>query len=1192
MVDEEVFSEESEYIVVRPATTALVPSHIAAALRSLHASAATSSRDGQSAIEMLLVTNGSTDRVTYCFSGEGIPTDTLEQRLRRCFPNEYELKRATASLLEFLTDGQQRADEPTALADHEVAAAEVQAREDRAGDWQTQLQSLAAFTEDDRARWPLAAVCDALASTSVPVAVQALLEPKSDWTATADETIERYQYRQSSLLGDLIAELFGLGDDTGPARLSRQELPAGNLERIEEIEAVNTRQSYRVNVRAIAVGAEPSRCEAALTDLLDPFTAIGKTTYQLVTSQYAAGSDSAKTIAQAIATRSMRGFAWSRRLEQTLDFSNPLSTNTHPVIVADPTEVGAFCFVGGSNLTEAARQALNPRDGARTGVPLPPKRVLDRYRVPGFTLGVPQPADRDRSPDPVAVSPSLQCRHMLIVGQTGAGKSIAGINGLLANHGVTDGATILFENKDGQMADDYLRAHYAEYGSLANVYRFDLAEHVPASPFFDVTRQVASGIDREQAVENVADHTVEILRAIMGAEQYDQAIGSPAVIEAMIKAMFDPVNGHDQFTIQDLQRELGRFAGTGHAPPVVSDALRQEFQRITDNTEDTFDMILAGAARRVAKAVLDSRVAPLFSYAPQRQEHSPEPFDWREVLDEDCVVILDTSDLRAEPQRIVTLALLSQLWTALQRRTRERRARGRRGDPPQVTLHVEEAADIASAGSLAEMLKQGRSYRVGVTLSLQYPKQLKHADEATYDEAINNIGTTLAGRVDHDPRLAKKLATDEMAPDAVSNRLRRLAPDEWLVSLPTAFGDEPPRPFLLESLPLPPGHPDGPEPLTDAQAATFAAAETQVAERSRRHSVGGSSTDEAVDVSRTGAGQSPGAAAAGTAESPAEYTTLTTTLPFTKRLPDGVEYHAPSGSVVCDTCEARHGSRFEDLLAAIDCHGDLDAVDRDAVPTVHVGLTLSAAERSSVGYSDAQLVLLQLVYNAHQQRYDPDWEYDIVHDGMSQLRAYAGLSGEEFDQLVADDLLTIDCRRPHTLYTVTPAGRSLIDEPHREGRAHGDDVGDLSESSMHVMMVESISRAFQDEYVADSEHPGATVRTYYPVDDGRLDVAVLDDDGDVVVTAEAERSNHDTLHAVPADFDKMAACDPDEAIWVVEGRSEGHEVIQALHDPGDGEPRVEKTYSESYALPRVSIDEPGFTDVFSITTFQNRFLDS
>jgi hypothetical protein len=46
----------------------------------------------------------------------------------------------------------------------------------------------------------------------------------------------------------------------------------------------------------------------------------------------------------------------------------------------------------------------------------------------------------------------------------------------------------------------------------------------------------------------------------------------------------------------------------------------------------------------------------------------------------------------------------------------------------------------------------------------------------------------------------------------------------------------------------------------------------------------------------------------------------------------------------------------------------------------------------------------------------------------------------------------------------------------------------------------------------------------------RLDVAVLDEAGDVVIGVEAERINNDRHDAIPADYRKLAACDPLEAI--------------------------------------------------------------
>jgi hypothetical protein len=71
----------------------------------------------------------------------------------------------------------------------------------------------------------------------------------------------------------------------------------------------------------------------------------------------------------------------------------------------------------------------------------------------------------------------------------------------------------------------------------------------------------------------------------------------------------------------------------------------------------------------------------------------------------------------------------------------------------------------------------------------------------------------------------------------------------------------------------------------------------------------------------------------------------------------------------------------------------------------------------------------------------------------------------------------------------------------------------------------------------------------------------------------------------------MAACDPEEAIWIVSTQSDGHDVLQALNEPADGEPRVEKTYAETTPTQQFRIDEPGFTAMYPVSWVQNQFED-
>lgn len=112
------------------------------------------------------------------------------------------------------------------------------------------------------------------------------------------------------------------------------------------------------------------------------------------------------------------------------------------------------------------------------------------------------------------------------------------ITGLLHNHAATDGATIILETKDGQFADDYLRAHYATYDTLNDVYRFDAHERLPAAPIFDIEPAMASGLSRTQAVQAVTNQLEAMLQGVMGTEGYESATTSSRVIRAIVKALF------------------------------------------------------------------------------------------------------------------------------------------------------------------------------------------------------------------------------------------------------------------------------------------------------------------------------------------------------------------------------------------------------------------------------------------------------------------------------------------------------------------------------------------------------------------------------------------------------------------------------------------------------------------------------
>jgi hypothetical protein len=84
------------------------------------------------------------------------------------------------------------------------------------------------------------------------------------------------------------------------------------------------------------------------------------------------------------------------------------------------------------------------------------------------------------------------------------------------------------------------------------------------------------------------------------------------------------------------------------------------------------------------------------------------------------------------------------------------------------------------------------------------------------------IHTRIVGNIPVDDDLAEALATEEMDPVAVKNRLRSMPPGEWFVRFPSPeFFESPPRPFTVQSRPIPPGHAEGDSPLRQEDEEQF-----------------------------------------------------------------------------------------------------------------------------------------------------------------------------------------------------------------------------------------------------------------------------------------------------------------------------------------------------------------------------------
>lgn len=1140
------------YLRVRPSEAALPADRITGQFEQLH-------RALEHPVECLLVSDPNSEEVAYYFGTTPAARGTLFRIIDRLTPDSYRID-------EIEDDPLPELDTPRAAEFHGIG--------ERALDWQTRLRPPAladAPEQHDTARveaapnLPLESVVQGMATAASTVVYQALLTPKPDWSGDAEYRIRRLDQNRDTVGQRLFKAVFGSIEDEeerhSPRRSAHRRGDSGSVPgtRIDAILAKSSRNAFDVNARLLAEGPD---ADTTIQDLTSTFNAIGGDFYDV----RATVEVDSETIHDAITNRTRKD---GQTLTQTLKRKFPLAPNNSPRIVADSTTVPHFCLLDGASLTDAARRSLRSIPAERAGI-TPPDEDKLAYYDSGLPLGKPLAQDGMAYDTPVSLPPSLQPMHVAWFGKTGSGKTTGLENAALGNHAATDGADIMIAPKGDGMPTEYLRAHFAEYGTLENVYYFDCAETLPAFSFFDIRDQLADGVSRTTAVQDVVDHYIDILRGVMAEENFESAVRSPDVIRYLVKALFDSEYGADAYTHRDLQRATQQLRESKTPPQVSDDDLRGMLTGVTENDQRAFDAIMQGVANRIEKIPLDERLGRVFNHVPS--EDTPS-FDLRDVLDENAVVIFDLGGLRSQSQRALTLVVLSKLWTALQRRktTQEK--------PPLVNLYLEEAASLAVSDLLTDLLAQSRGFNLSVTLAMQFPAQLREQAPRTYDEVMNNVGSIVTGNVAVDTHLQQRLATEAMPADEVGNRLRALSRGEWLASLAAPFGEPRPQPFVMQSLPLPPGHPEGKQPLSEPREVAFQALVEAMEEQTRE--AHGVAIDEETHEEETSPQITTDEQPARTGEA------ITSTLPFTDSLPACIEYQPAAQALCCGDCGNRYGPTSTGIVNAIECCASLDRVDRDGIPVCDVTLRLTPNERAASGYSDGQLLFLQLVYDGQHQQFDPEIEYDLCRDSMVRLREYAGLTPSEVETLIDDGLLRENCTQPFTLYTVTPAGRDVIQVTHASGVGHGEGVGDLGESSHHRLMVRYGQQYLLESYVQNPDSDVVEVQTYYQVGEDRFDVVGLDADGEITVTLEAERDTNDTARAALDDFDKMAALEPTASIWLCDKRTTAHAVVEALNDPITGSPRVEKTYSVNTPPKDFTFDTPGLSAMLTLNSVMN-----
>jgi DNA helicase HerA-like ATPase len=683
----------------------------------------------------------------------------------------------------------------------------------------------------DEGRAPLSLVVDLLAESEHPIAYQVVFHRKDDWSSNAVD-------RQADLLagrdttGQKIADFLTTTDWSR----SEDELTGDAKKRYEATDTKSSVPTFSANVRAIAVPTDESArqtLEQTFDTLRTAFDQVDGRFYK-IHGERLRHTGIRKRTKEKRARRELDAFA-NKRVEKE-------AGKRRPELIVSGDELANFILLpSAGELTIEGTRGTRAEQQSRKPLPRPHQDLMREFRV-GMAIGYALDENSEPEETPIHIPPSLLPTHYGRFGTTGSGKSKALINDMLSLYENTDGPVILIDPKGDGMSQNYMRAHARRFGTTdleANVVHFPLPEVLPGFSFFNLEPSLANGRHRADAVQRKADHYEQILKLVMGEERYERATVAPTLIKTLIKALFDEEHGRENglyredvnyFGHRQLEHVVDQLWQAGppnpreeEVPRSSDEEVRRAIYRQLQLDPNTFANVMGGVGNRLAYISQDTHLRRIFNNTESR-------FDFRDVLDENTVILFDLGDLRDEAARLMTGVILTNLDDALKERKRDLE---QYPDDYVVNLLVDEAASVMVSDIMNDLLEKGRSFRLSVGLSMQFPEQMKaEGGRKVYLNALNNIGSSFVGKINVDRELARAMAHEEMDPVDFANRIRSLPRGEWIASLPSpTFGQTGPYPFSLKPLPIPAGHPESDYPLDDREEDRFQASLSTIHER-------------------------------------------------------------------------------------------------------------------------------------------------------------------------------------------------------------------------------------------------------------------------------------------------------------------------------------------------------------------------
>ncbi|SFT09269.1 type IV secretory system conjugative DNA transfer family protein [Halostagnicola kamekurae] len=335
-------------------------------------------------------------------------------------------------------------------------------------------------------------------------------------------------------------------------------------------------------------------------------------------------------------------------------------------------------------------------------------------------------------------------RHNWIAGTTGYGKTTQLLNMMV--QWAYSGYGFTYFDPKGQDSRELLRmlpkhrledVVWIEPGSTTH-------ENTVGMNFLEVPE-----CETTEELENEIENRVENLKAVFDTSDY-WGINMEAITESMARAM---MKSEQPFSIIDMYFILLNADRREDFALDVEDPYIREFcLEIAEMEEETVRPLLKRIKSWVENSVIRRIIA-----------HRESTINFRDIIDNDRIVIVRTPVENTDIKKMVTLGVMRNLWSAIQRRSYELDT-----EPDPYFVLCDEFDDIASDNlDIESMLARARSMRLSVTLASQYPSQF---DEDTLKAMQNNCDNLLTFSVNDsdDAELLMKRFRDYTAEDLIT----------------------------------------------------------------------------------------------------------------------------------------------------------------------------------------------------------------------------------------------------------------------------------------------------------------------------------------------------------------------------------------------------------------------------------------